>query len=150
MAVTAASLAACLVVLGILASGGSSGEVAAPTSPRSHPLAEVVVPNVAGFGLSQASSVLGSVGLRVDTRALRAQSNAYLRGTVLSQVPPAGTPVEAGGAVPLVLSAGPHPQAGPNNTVFVGGTCELTGYRQGICVGGPLFVALSSERGAAN
>lgn len=131
------------LVTGRLISGaGPEPRSPSPTRTGATRVVSVRVPDVTRLSLGSAVGVLTSLGLRVNTQTLRARPDSYERGTVLSQGVPAGSRVEVGEIVPLVLSAGLHPHPfGGRRLVGVGGTCELIPTVIE-CVGGPLLVPL--------
>lgn len=68
-------------------------------------LPEVAVPNVTGFFRDQAVSALEDQGLDVDVQR---RSSDEDRNLVLEQQPPAGTQVEDGSTVTIIISEGPE------------------------------------------
>lgn len=141
------SLAFGLAALALFGTGLATGRLIWGEGPgrRTPSLAPSVrVPDVTGLELAAAVDALRRVGLSVDGRALRARPDASTRGTVLSQGVSAGSPTDVGSSVPLVLSAGLHPQLITGHRVVVGGTCELTA-PPGTppCVGGELLAPLA-------
>ncbi|HEX6558401.1 MAG TPA: PASTA domain-containing protein, partial [Longimicrobiales bacterium] len=66
----------------------------------------VAVPNVIGFTLERATSVLASIGFQVEPREEQSDQPA---GTVIRVSPPAGTELITPARVTLVISSGPPP-----------------------------------------
>ena len=107
----------------------------------------VLMPNVVGLSLNEANASLRKAGLAIESKYLRARaSGAAERGTVLVQHPGPGEVVPLGMAVPLIVSAGPHPNATPDGLAGAGGTCDLMwpppSPGSPPCVGGILLVPL--------
>ncbi len=75
--------------------------------------AQVKVPNVAGDTQAAASSALTTAGLTVGTVTTQS-SSTVASGDVISENPTAGTSVNAGSAVNLVISSGPAQVKVPN------------------------------------
>jgi hypothetical protein len=104
----------------------------------------VKVPYLTGVPLHQAFQVLRSLGLGVGP--LAAQANGWERGTVIGQSDEAGSSVPLGKEIPLILSAGSHPQLfriESQGSVIVGGTCDVGPLSTSQpCTGGPLVVPL--------
>jgi eukaryotic-like serine/threonine-protein kinase len=66
----------------------------------------VVVPDIAGLPERQARRTLDDRGLRVKERQRR--SNAVKAGSAIGTIPPAGSHLERGRAITLLISAGPR------------------------------------------
>ncbi len=80
---------------------------------------QVAVPNVVGQTQAAATTAITNAGLVLGTVTTQA-NNTILSGSVISQNPPAGTQVDAGSAVNLVVSSGPVPlSASDINLIFV-------------------------------
>jgi serine/threonine-protein kinase len=75
--------------------------------------APVATPNVVGLGTSEASAALAAVGLTLGTVSENYDASAAA-GTVISQVPAAGTATPKGSPVALIVSKGVKPVAVPN------------------------------------
>jgi hypothetical protein len=83
-------------------------------------------PNVVGLPLNEANASLRKAGLAIESKYLRARASGTAEpGTVLVQHPGPGEVVPLGMAVPLIVSAGPHPNATPDGLAGAGGTCDL-------------------------
>jgi hypothetical protein len=76
-------------------------------------LAPIDVPNVVGQTQAAASTAITTAGLVVGT-VTNAASNTVPSGSVISESPVAGTMVDPGSAVNLVVSSGPPQVAVPN------------------------------------
>ena len=87
------------------------------------PATQVSVPNVSGDSQSAAGAAITSIGLVVGT-VTTASSSTVPAGDVISQSPVAGTEVNPGSAVSLVISSGPAQIAVPN---VVGDTQSAAG-----------------------
>jgi serine/threonine-protein kinase len=72
----------------------------------------VPVPNVEGKKLTSAKNQLGDAGLKVDSA--QEYSESVAKNVVISQKPKAGTVVDSGSRVSLVVSKGPPPVTVPN------------------------------------
>ncbi|GAA0935820.1 Stk1 family PASTA domain-containing Ser/Thr kinase [Kribbella koreensis] len=77
---------------------------AGPTTNSSQPVEQVEVPKVEGLSVTEAIQTLTDQGLKY-TQTSQA-SNTVGKSTVISQDPPAGTKLEKGASVALVVSAG--------------------------------------------
>jgi len=93
---------------GTLVSAGSPVNLVISTGP-----AQVAVPNVVGLTQAAATTAITGAGLVLGT-VTTASSNAVLAGNVISESPVAGTMVNSGSAVNLVVSSGPAQVAVPN------------------------------------
>lgn len=71
--------------------------------------AEARVPELLGLDIEQARSRLSEKKLKLDDQISWAESTQYLSGQVMSQEPAAGTPVQEGAIVKVVVSKGPGP-----------------------------------------
>ena len=80
----------------------------------------VTVPNVVGLTSANARNALTSANLTVGVEST-ASSTSVPAGSIISQEPPAGTPVAAGTAVSFVTSSGP-PVTPPSGSTPYGGT----------------------------
>ena len=79
----------------------------------------VAVPNVVGQTQAAASTAITSAGLVLGTVTTQSSSTVP-SGSVISESPIAGTPVNAGSAINLVVSSGPPPLSAANvNLIFV-------------------------------
>ncbi len=87
---------------------GSAVDLVVSTGP-----AQVAVPNVVGMTQAAATTSITGAGLVVGTVTM-ASSNSVPSGDVISQNPVAGTEVNLGSAVNLVISTGPAQVAVPN------------------------------------
>ncbi|WP_182112537.1 transglycosylase domain-containing protein [Actinotalea sp. JY-7876] len=85
----------------------SRADIGEPNTP---PMVEV--PSVVGMSEGEATAALSAVGLGADVS--RANDATVPEGTVISQSPGGGAEVEQGGAVSVVVSAGPGTTAIPN------------------------------------
>ena len=82
-------------------------------------LAQVAVPNVVGETQAAATTALTAAGLVLGT-ATTQSSSTVPSGSVISENPAAGTEVNVGSAVNLVVSSGPVPLSAANlNLIFV-------------------------------
>ncbi len=88
--------------------GGGSSSSTGPTGPK-----QVSVPNVAGETQAAATTTLTNAGLVLGTATTQSSSTAP-SGDVISENPTAGTQVNAGSAINLVVSSGPAQVAVPN------------------------------------
>ncbi len=68
-------------------------------------LPEVPVPNVAGDDLATASNALGQAGFKVTST--QQSSTSVPVGKVIGTNPAAGTPVQKGATVQVIVSSGP-------------------------------------------
>ena len=66
----------------------------------------VVVPVLKGRTLSQARSILGQIGLKMEVVAHRHHQNPA--GTILAHSPPSGTQTSKGTVIQMSISLGPH------------------------------------------
>jgi len=73
----------------------------------------VIIPDLTGFSLVYAESLLNSLGLATGVTTTLC-NNSYAQDTVTAQIPGAGTVVLPGTSVDLVVSTGPCPVAVPN------------------------------------
>src|SRR4029077_5043175 len=77
---------------------------------------QVTVPNVVGLTEAAATSALGGAGLSLGEGSSTAPSTTVPAGSVISQSPVAGSRVNAGTVVSLVVSSGPPQVAVPSVT----------------------------------
>ena len=68
---------------------------------------QVLVPNVRGRSTSEAANLMGQTGFRTTTR--NEASSDFEAGLVIRSEPAAGTPLDRGSTVTLVVSTGPAP-----------------------------------------
>ncbi len=68
------------------------------------------VPNLVGLTVEDAGGALDQVKLHLDSNNGQASSADYFAGQIISQDPVAGTEVQEGSAVQVVLSSGPGPR----------------------------------------
>jgi beta-lactam-binding protein with PASTA domain len=92
----------------MLVNAGSAVNLVVSSGP-----AQVAVPNVAGQTQAAATAALTTAGLVLGTVTTQ-PSNTVASGSVISQSPPAGTQVNAGSAVNLVVSSGAGQVPVPN------------------------------------
>jgi beta-lactam-binding protein with PASTA domain len=95
-------------VAGTLVNTGSAVNIVVSTGP-----AQVAVPNVVGQTQATATTTITSATLVVGTVTM-ASSSTVPSGSVISESPVAGTLVNTGSAVNLVVSTGPAQVAVPN------------------------------------
>ena len=82
-------------------------------------LAQVAVPNVVGETQAAATTAITTAGLVLGTVTTQSSSTVP-SGSVISENPAAGTQVNVGSAVNLVVSSGPVPLSAANlNLIFV-------------------------------
>jgi beta-lactam-binding protein with PASTA domain len=93
-------------------SGGGSIATTASDPTTINP-AQVAVPNVVGLTQAAATTAITGAGLVVGT-VTTAPSSTVPAGNVISESPAAGTQVNVGSAVNLVVSSGPAQVAVPN------------------------------------
>lgn len=72
----------------------------------------VDLPNVVGKKIAKATATLADLGLKVDTE--QTYSEEAPKGEILAMTPTAGTTVNSGSTVALVVSKGPPPVTVPN------------------------------------
>lgn len=89
-------------VLGLIALALIGGLIAWATVFQPKP---VPVPNVTGLPLAQAQTAITNAGLKVGT-VTQQNSASVAQGSVISESPPAKTPIALGQAVDLVVSSG--------------------------------------------
>jgi beta-lactam-binding protein with PASTA domain len=89
------------LALTLLAGCGGSSSSTGPTAPK-----QVSVPSVTGETQAAATTALTTVGLVVGT-AINQSSSTVPSGDVVSENPAAGTQVNAGSAINLIVSSGP-------------------------------------------
>ncbi len=77
------------------------------------PVAQVSVPNFVGQSLSQAQAAASQAGITLSPTASAAPSGA-VAGTVLGQNPVAGTKIDKGGSVTVIVAAGTETVAVPD------------------------------------
>jgi len=70
----------------------------------------VVVPNIVGKSLEEASAVLEAVKLKLSSDITQKASTEYLSGTIISQDPAENGELQKGGEVKVTLSKGPGPE----------------------------------------
>ena len=97
---------AALVAVGVLALAAFFLFNALGAGPQQSQAPQVQVPNLIGKTFAQASQAAADVGLTVEQSAFE-QSSATL-GTVISQVPPEGSTVDAGSKVLLTMAISPQ------------------------------------------
>jgi len=130
-----------LVYGGRVNSSLPSATTVAPAPTHAENPVGVLVPDLSGATLREAVRVLTALGLEVGE--LQARRDPSAEEVVLSQGSSPGSRLDPGQAVPLVLSAGPHPVLvviGGGRRAGVGGTCDLVVNPHPLCIGGPLFV----------
>jgi hypothetical protein len=114
---------------------------------------QATVPNVVGMTQAAAQSAITSAGLIVGN-VTQASSNTIPQGIVISQNPAAGTLVESGSSVSLVISSGPSGGPGVNGLVAHWKLDEALGTaaadssgngRNGTLYGGPVWQPTSGK-----
>jgi beta-lactam-binding protein with PASTA domain len=116
-------------IAGKLVKPGSAVNLVVSSGP-----AEVAVPNVVGSTQAAATSAIKAAGLIVGT-VTTAPSSTIPSGSVISENPTAGTMVNAGSAVNLVISSGPGQVAVPNVVGSTQAAATTTIQNAGLVVG---------------
>ena len=91
------------------AGGGTAPQGTTVTLTVSSGAQQVRVPDVSGMDSAQAANQLGQSGLSV-ANTVQQSSESVPSGAVIATNPPAGTPVNKGSSVTLVVSSGPSQQ----------------------------------------
>ncbi len=103
------AVTATLLVMAVLGGGG-----AAAWWWLSGPGALVSLPDVAGVSVAEATTLLEAAEFTVAPTVLEEFDLVLPEGIVKGTTPPAGTPLEAGSEVTLIVSLGPNPVAVPS------------------------------------
>jgi hypothetical protein len=134
-------LLAVLVGTGVGSGGHKSHPLAVPpsttttapapsTTTTTNSTARVIVPDLLGGNVAQATSTLESLGLTVARISVAPSAGAA--GTVISQAPSIGAAVAPGSSVTLTVSSGPsatptaETNASPNGSVEIGAFGTVT------------------------
>jgi serine/threonine-protein kinase len=97
-----------LVLLAVLGGGGAAAWW------FTGPGAQITVPDVAGVTVAEATLLLESADFAVAPAVLEEYDLVLPEGTVKGTTPPAGSQLEVGGEVTLIVSLGPNPVAVPS------------------------------------
>lgn len=100
-----------------------------------HREGEVRVPDLAGLTLEQAQRALDPTGLQLSRAGERFEPSV-LRGQIVQQDPPAGTPVRSRFSVSVIVSLGEESSSVPALIGETRRTAELLLERSGLVVGG--------------
>ncbi|MBU4318625.1 MAG: PASTA domain-containing protein [Proteobacteria bacterium] len=117
------TVAAGLIISQTPAAGTSVDEGSAVNILVSSGPAQVSVPNVTGITQAAAEAAITGANLTVGIISTQ-NSNVVATGSVISQNPPAGTSVNEGSAVNILVSSGPAQVSVPNVTGMTQATAE--------------------------
>jgi beta-lactam-binding protein with PASTA domain len=117
-------------VAGTSVNTGSSVNIVVSTGP-----AQVQVPNVVGLTQAAATTAITNAGLVLGT-VTQSSSNTVAAGNVISESPVAGTSVNPGSAVNIVVSTGPSQVQVPNVVGLTQAAATTAITNAGLTVGG--------------